>query len=258
MRNLSNIGRLFYGAAIAEMGVQTLYYNKFPYMLIPEKHSWVKDLVVLTYLSGILLLLAGACIILRKRTMSASLLLGTVLLLIFCFYFIPYELVVSPNYMHFGDWENSAKELALCGGAFVIAGVYPEATKSALIRSLKRLAPLGVVLFALTIISFAVDHFLYAKEAADYVPAWVPRHVFVLYFTGAALLLSGMAILLNIRRGLAAVLLGTMILIWVIILHIPRIIVSPRIYLGGELTSAFIALAYCGIAFVIAGARRLV
>jgi hypothetical protein len=80
--------------------------------------------------------------------------------------------------------------------------------------------------------------------------------LFWAYFCGAALIGSGLAILLKIKSGPAATLLGIMIFIWVIILHIPRIIGSPVDYLGSETTSAFIALAYSGIAFVIAGAIK--
>jgi hypothetical protein len=61
---------------------------------------------------------------------------------------------------------------------------------------------------------------------------------------------------LKIKAGLAATLLGIMIFIWFIILHVPRVIASPVAYLGSEITSAFIALAYSGIAFVIAGAPK--
>jgi len=253
MGNLSKIGRIFYGIAIAEMGFHTLYYRDFPYMLIPPKHAGIPGFVALAYIAGVLLILAGACIVFEKKTRSASLVLGSVLLLVFCFYFIPYQLMVSPNAMHFGDWENAAKELALCGGAFVIASCYPEKDENPLLRILGKPAPFGTILFSLTIISFAMDHFLYAKEAADYVPSWVPGHLFWIYFTGMALLASGVGIILNIKRKLAATLLGFMILTWFIILHIPRVIVSPLPYLGSEITSAGIALAYSGIALVVAG-----
>jgi uncharacterized membrane protein len=243
MGNLSNIGRIFYGIAMAAMGLLTIYYRDFPYFLIPPKHSWITDHVLLVYLAGALLFLAGACIVIEKKRMPVSLVLGTVLLAIFCFYFIPYELMSSSNYMHFGDWENAAKELALAAGAIVAAGC-------------KKFIRLGVVLFAITIISFGIDHFLYAKEASDYIPSWVPYHLFWMYFCGLALLASGIAILLNIKPRLSAALLGTMIFIWVVILHIPKALGAPLAENGGEVTSAFLALAYCGIAFVIAGGNR--
>ncbi len=247
MRNLSSIGRIFYGIAIAVMGFLTIYYHDFPYMLIPPHQSWVTGLTIVAYISGALLFLAGAAIVFEIKAMSMSFLLGTALLLVFCFYFIPYELMSSANYMHFGKWENAAKELALSGGAFVIAG-----------RSSKKLLPFGAAIYAVTIISFGIDHFLFANEAADYIPSWIPYHLFWMYFCGLALFGAGIGILLNIKRELAAALLGAMILIWVIILHIPKAIASPNDNMTGEVTSACLALAYCGIAFVIAGTAKKV
>jgi uncharacterized membrane protein len=256
MRNLSDVGRIFYGIAIAGIGFLTIYYSDFPYMLIPPKHSWIPGLVMLACISGAVLMLAGACIVFEKKVGPISLLLGTVLLLIFCFYFIPYEFIASSNYTHFGDWENAAKELALSGGALVIAGCFSEKHESSLMRLLGKLIPFGTILFSITIISFGIDHFLFAREAADYVPSWVPCHLFWMYFTGTALIGSGLAIILKIKPGLVATLLGAMIFAWFIVLHIPRVITSPSDYMGSEVTSAFIALAYSGIAFVIAGATK--
>lgn len=57
----------------------------------------------------------------------------------------------------------------------------------------------------------------------------------------------------KIRVGLIAALLGAMVFIWFMILHIPKVIHAPVADRGGEMTSAFLALAYSGIAFVIAG-----
>ena len=235
----AHIGRIFFGLSVAAMGLLCIYYRDFPYFFIPPNHSWPLDHVFVIYLSGVLLFLAGACIVLEKILVPVSLLLGVLLLLIFCFYFVPYELAASSRYMHFGQWENAAKELAFAGGALVMAG---------------RRA--GSILYALTIISFGVDHWLYAHQAVAYMPTWVSHPIFWLYLTGTALLGSGLAILLEIRTRLFAALLGMMIFIWVIILHIPKVIASDIVVDGGELVSAFIALAYCGIAFAIAGAGR--
>ena len=155
--------------------------------------------------------------------------------------------------MHFGDWENAAKELSLAGGAFVIAGCFPEKNEGSFVRALGKIIPFGVALFPITIISYSVDHFLYAKEAEGYVPAWIPYHLFWMYFAGVALLGSGIAIILKIRTKLAATLLGVMIFLWFVSLHIPRVIASPPADIADEVTSAILALAYSGTAFVIAG-----
>ena len=256
MGNLSKIGRIFYATAMAGIGLQTVYYKDFPYMMLPPNHSAIPGLVVLAYISGILFALAGICIVFEKKARPISLLLGSVLLLIFCFYYIPYEFMATSNYMHFGEWENAAKELSLASGAFVIAGCFPEKNENPLTGFLAKLIPYGTIFFAITIISFSIIHFLYAIEAADYVPSWIPNHVFWIYFAGVALLASGIGIILNIRRGLAATLLGAMIFIWFVSLHIPKVVAASAVDRGGEIASAFLALAYCGIAFVIAGHAR--
>jgi positive regulator of sigma E activity len=57
--------------------------------------------------------------------------------------------------------------------------------------------------------------------------------------------------------GIAEMLLGTMFLLWVVLLHAPR--VAGAIRNGNEVTSLFVALAMCGLSFVLAGTygRRL-
>jgi uncharacterized membrane protein len=250
-RNLFNIGRIFYGTAITGLGVQTMGYHDFPYMAIPPNHSWIP--VVVTYVIGILLALAGACIILSKGIGPTALWLGVVLLLIFCFYYVPYEFLATSNYMHLGEWDNAEKELALSAGAFIIAGNFSKQNEKFLPRLLPKLARFGVILFAVIITTFGIDHFLYAKDVAEYIPSWISNRLFWAYLAGTALLGSGLAITLNIKRQLAATLLGTMIFIWVVILHIPKAIAEHLTNMGSEITSALIALAYSGIALAIAG-----
>ena len=256
MGKLTDIGRIFYGAAMAGMGILTVFYSDFPYMFIPPKHGWIPRFVILVF--GILIALAGTAIVFKIKARPISLLLGGTLLLMFFIYHIPYELLATSSYTEFGAWENAAKELTLASGAFVIAGCFPGNDTNFLTRFLAKGMPYGAIVFSLTIISYSIDHFLYAKEAADYVPSWMPFHLFWIYFAGIALLVSGIAIILKVNVRLAAGLLGLMILIWFVILHIPRVIVAPVADLEGEIPSALLALAYSGIAFVIAGRAKSV
>ena len=256
MGKLFKIGGIFYSVAIAAFGLEMIYNHDFPYMLLPPNHSRIPGVTVLAIISGGLFVLAGVGLIFEKKPRLVSLLLAGVLLSIFCFYYIPYELLATSNYMHLGEWENAMKDLTLAGGALVIAGRYPEKNKNRLTGFLEKLIPFGAILFAITMIDYGVSHFLYAKGAADYVPGWIPNHLFWIYFCGAALIGSGIAIILKIRTGLFAALLGTMILIWFISLHVPRVIASPGADRPDEISSALLALAYCGIAFIIAGTAK--
>ena len=256
MINLTNIGRVFFGIAVTEIGLQAIYEHDFPYILQLPDHFWAPGHVILALVFGLIFTLAGICIIFKKWTREVSLAFGAILLLIFCFYYIPFEILTSPNYKHFDDWENAEKELAFAGGALVIAGCFPAKNRNSFFGFLGKLIPAGAVIFAVTMICFGILHFVVGKDAASYVPVWIPWHLFWIYFCGAALIGAGIAIIFKIKTRLFATLLGIMIFIWFISLHIPRVIVSPAAYLGSEITSACLALAYSGSAFVIAGSAK--
>jgi uncharacterized membrane protein len=253
MGNLSNIGRIFYGIAIAVMGAQAIYCHALPYILPLPEHFPTYCIVILAFIWGAMFVIAGLSIILKKWTRQISLLFGCILLLIFCFYYIPYQLLTDPNYMHLADWENAEKELAFAGGALVIAARFSAKNDNRFTTFLAKLTPLGPIFFAITIVSFGILHFMYGKDVAGMVPSWIPWHLFWIYFAGAALIGSGVGIILKIKTGLIATLLGTMVFIWFVILHIPRVVAAAPADMADEITSAFLALAYSGIAFVIAG-----
>lgn len=256
MTNLSNIGRTFYGAAIAEIGLQAIYEHDFPYILQLPGHFPIIGHVIFALLFGLTFTLAGVSILFKKWPREVSLVFGAMLLLILCFYYIPFEILTSPNYKHFDDWENAEKELTFAGGALAIARCFPSNNRNSFFGFLGKLIPAGAVIFAITIICFGILHFVVGQGAASYVPAWIPWHLFWIYFCGAALIGSGISIIFKIKTKLFAALLGIMIFIWFISLHIPRVVVSPAADLSSEITSACLALAYSGIAFVIAGVAK--
>ncbi len=253
MPKLSAIGRIFYGIAIAGTGILTIYANDFPYMLLPPRNFYLPGLAIVT---GIIFIIAGGSFVFGIKARQVGVLFGVLLLLIFCFYFVPYQFLVSPNYMHLGDWENAEKELALAGGSLTVAACLTGENDNSVIRFFGKLIPLGAILFGFTILSFGILHFMFTKEASTLVPVWIPFPIFWTYVGGVGLLGSGIAIVLKIKTGLIATLMGTMILIWFVILHIPRAVVAPSTDIFGETISAFLALAYSGTAFMIAGMAR--
>jgi uncharacterized membrane protein len=243
MGNLRTFGRIFYGISMAGIGVLSMYYRRLPYILSPPAKFPESTHALLASIFGALLIFTGTGIVLYKMTRPLSLLLGWALLAIGCFYCIPAVFTTDHHYLQFPEWENAEKVLALAAGAFVVAGTI----------SGERYLRLGSILFALMILCFGILHFVVAVEASGYVPAWIPYHVFWMYFCGAALFGSGLAIIIKFKPGLFAGLLGAMILIWFVILHMPRVLTADANSLNSELASAFLALAYCGTAFVISG-----
>lgn len=259
-RNLSKkfttVSCAFYGVAIIVYGVQQFIYGNFRNVQLPPWQYHFPALNIIAYITGTVLIIAGAAIIFERNAREASLILGGVFLLLCCFVHVPYELISEPNKSyHLGLWESTLKELALAGGAFVVAGSSNEVNKdkkSAIIKLLEKLIPYGSIFFSITITSFGIAHFMYAKFIQAMVPYWMPDHIFWTYFTGTALIGAGVCIILDIRKRRIAALLGIMIFFWFIVLHIPGAISNPFAARGNAISSAFDALAFSGTAFLIA------
>jgi len=80
--------------------------------------------------------------------------------------------------------------------------------------------------------------------------------MFWTYFAAVALMGAGIAIILKIRIVTISILTGTMLFLWFLILHVPRGISAMPEDKGNEMTSVFEALAFSGIAFVLAATYR--
>ena len=248
MENLTRAGRAFYGAGLAGIGVQHFIYADFRPMILPQWASAVPGHSTWAYLTGAALVFAGIMIAFSKRARMVSIVSGIVFFLLFLFHVYD-QLFLSPYSFHLGLWTNALKELAFSGGAFVMAASFSEERSFV---SSKRLLILGRIFFSIMLIAFGIDHFLYTEFVATLVPRWIHGYTFWTYFGAVALIGSGVCIMLKIYIRLVGFLLAIMLLLWFIILHIPRAIADPAMEKGNEITSVFQALAFSGIAFLLA------
>jgi uncharacterized membrane protein len=252
MQRYNLIWRLFFAIGLIGMAVQQLWLKSFRPVIVPGWPSWLIDSTFSVWVVSLALIAAALAILAGSR--KAALWLGLIFLVLVIFLQFP-ELIRAHLYQ-VGRWSNALKLLAFSGSAFIVA-------RSLTIRGsrsrkendlLERLEPAGPFFFAIMMVVFGIDHFIYARFVATLVPSWIPGSMFWTYFAGAALFLSGSAIILGFQVRLASALLGLMIFIWLFILHIPRAISNPDTGgIGNEWTSVFEALAYSGIAFMLAG-----
>src|SRR2546425_9204122 len=108
---------------------------------------------------------------------------------------------------------------------------------------------LGRIFVAISLVVFGVQHFIYGGFVATLVPAWIPGRLFWAYFVGVAFFAAASSIATRKSAGLAATLLGLMFFSWVFVVHLPRVAASS--HNGNEWTSALVALAMCGGAWVM-------
>jgi uncharacterized membrane protein YphA (DoxX/SURF4 family) len=256
MQNLIKIGRWFFAISIIGLAGQQLYYGDFRPVFVPPAHAPIPGQAVLAYLFSIILIGAAVALLLEKGARTAMLLLGGLFLILVIFCHIPYELFVDPYSKSIGPWANAIKELQMAGGAFVMADSFSNdstgSPKSAILRPLEALVPLGSVFYSIMMIIFGIEHFIYADFVKMLIPSWIPGALFWTYFAGIALIGSGVGIILQFKLKLIALLNGMMIFIWFLVLHIPRGLAAPASDKGNEVTSVFESLGCSGVAFLIA------
>jgi uncharacterized membrane protein YphA (DoxX/SURF4 family) len=249
MKNLLWLGRCFYGIGIAGLGIQQFVYSDFRPVILIYLPSSMLGLSIWAYITGGALILAGVLIIFSKKARIVSLALAIFFFLLFVCSHVYYQLFLSPYDFHLGSWTDALKELTLSGGAFVMAVSF---AKEKSVTGNKLFLILGRVFFSIMLIAFGIDHFLYTEFVATLVPGWIPGHIFWTYLAAVALIGSGVCIMFKIMIRQVSILLGIMLFLWFVILHIPRAIADPNNAKGNEITSVFEALAFSGIAFVIA------
>ncbi len=77
----------------------------------------------------------------------------------------------------------------------------------------------AAIVYGLAIAAFGISHFLSAEQLKTLMPDYLPGGSFLIYFTGACLLLAAIAIILNVQTRLACYLLALMLLIFGFTIH---------------------------------------
>jgi hypothetical protein len=242
------VGRLLFAIAMVFFGVQFLIFVTSINGPLPGP-PWTHVTVSLDWLACISFLLAGVSIATRRFARLVATLLGAVLLLYVLCRHLP-ELVARPHDP--SPWTLIFEILALAGGAWIVAASFPNDAQISQPSDevVFRLADVSRYLIAISLIVFAVQHFMYARFVAMLIPAWIPARLFWAYFTGIAFLAAAISITTKKLLRLAGMLMGAMFFLWVVLLHVPRVAAAPRN--GNEVTSLFVALAMSGIGFVLA------
>jgi putative oxidoreductase len=83
---------------------------------------------------------------------------------------------------------------------------------------------IATIAYAVIILIFGATHFVQSQEMRNYVPAFVPGGGIWVYITGTLLIAAGIAILINKKARLAAILLAVLLLSFALTIHLPRVI----------------------------------
>jgi uncharacterized membrane protein len=143
---------------------------------------------------------------------------------------------------------------AYAAGVVVLsAGIFPRREEVLRASGLNRFVALGPIFFAVPMAVFASQHFTEAKGVSTIVPSWLPWSLFWTYFVGAAIIAASLSIAAMKHARLAALLLAALLIVFVLSIHIPRIVANMR-----DVPTWAVAcrdLAFSGGALALAGSE---
>jgi uncharacterized membrane protein YphA (DoxX/SURF4 family) len=267
MNALLKTGRLFYGAGIIAYGIQQLVILDFRPQILPIFPAWAHQYSVFAIITGLAMILLGAVVAGLFKTKALEpgkvcLYLGLYFLVLILTCQMFYLLFIYPHKLsHLGSWGDLLKELAFCGGAFVMASSYrkepfPDVQERPFSPFLEKLAPVGRLFFCTTMFFFGCCHFAYSQFISQMVPKWLGITEFWTYFGGVALIGAGVAIALTLFLKPVSLLLAAMLFLWFFLVHVPSAFANPTAGRGNTIVSAFDALLFCGVALVLSQMKK--
>jgi uncharacterized membrane protein len=241
MQKSQMLGRIFVAISLVVFGIQHFMYGGFVAGLVP---LWMPGHLFWAYFVGVAFFAAAVGILYRIMARPAATLLGVMFFLFLVLLHIPR---IIGNSGSANEWTSGFVALAMCGLAWALANASPLEEREKADPFLK----LGRYFFALAIVAFGIQHFIYAHFAAGLGPPWFPGRPLWAYLTSGALAAAGTAIFLGRELRLAATLLGTLLLLFFLVVHVPRIV--TRLHDPRPWTSGFEILAMCGGALAVPG-----
>jgi len=256
MRKIITKGQLLLGIAIGASGVENLIcaHRGLAVRGVP----WFPVNSHFGYITGIVLIAAGLSLAVNFGARLTATLLGTLFVSYVLFFEVPAvvakPLSVSVRTVFF-------ETLAISASALTLARTLPQEGTNLHQWDgvLNKLFSSGRFLFGASSVVFGIDHFLVLAVIASLIPPWIPGAAFWAPLTGAAFIAAGISILTKWMDQLSAFLLGTMFLLWFLVLHLPRSVnttLSHDPNIQNEWSSAFIALAMCGSSWIVANHAR--
>ena len=119
-------------------------------------------------------------------------------------------------------WMSVAGVVCLAWGGFVARKDVAAAP------GLDKLTALACVLFAAPLAVFGAEHLTNAGDIVPLIPAWMPARLFWAYFVGVALIAAALSLSVKKYLRLTGTLLAVMFFLFVLLMHIPGVIESPR------------------------------
>ncbi len=223
---LADLGRWLFAIGIIGIGALCLLHGNLAMQWQPIPAA-VPMHPQIGYLTGLILVVCGLGLFLRRTAAFAAPVLVFAWLILFI---LPVVVGLVDGYKSVAGWLPIAEDgTMLVGAALIAANVITPGSlfdlpffTGDLSLTVTRLG------FGIACLIFGLSHFVYADFTAGMIPGFVPAHLPFAYITGAGHTLTGLAILSGIGSRLAATCEAIMMSLFVLLVHIPMVIVPLK------------------------------
>jgi uncharacterized membrane protein YphA (DoxX/SURF4 family) len=225
-------GRHVYGLAAIGFGICSLIWHQASGLAgMPHRD-------VLSYPIALIEIPGGAAMLWPRTVRYGAVAVGTVYA-VFAVVALTY-IVRKPAI--YNNWGNFFEQLSLATGAVILYSWFTAMTP----ERAARLAKIGYYVFAVCVVSFALEQWAYLAATASLVPKWIPPSPrFWAIATTVFFGLAAVALLTGLMAKLAARLTTAMLLGFAVLSWGPLLRASPHDFFNWSETSETIAIAGC-------------
>jgi uncharacterized membrane protein len=249
------LGPVLYAAPLAVFAGEHFTATRAMSGMVPHWIPWHFFWVLFV---GVALVAAALALATGRVAALAAAMLGVMFLLFVVLMDVPFGVVAEPRSRF--AWALMLRELSFSLCSFALAAALARTSPSGARwqPAADRIAAVARVVVGATLVFYGVEHFLHPQHVPVIplemvLPAWMPLHLLIGYGTGAALAVTGAAMVVNRYARTALTLFGVVAIGLVLVVYGP-ILATKFSDVGTNLNYFADTLCYAGALLMLAGA----